>query len=183
MSANLSTNFIGMKICPYRLMSAVNCGYVYRNSNALIITLRCKKPFISYIKPQEPKFLRELKAQAGFKEGPNIDTKRGDPSAFEDWDDNDDETLPCKTEEEPVVVVLNAGDLTAEEVEAFKKTKEEEEANTPADLTKRVIFNRKSKASDNEEIIAKDQPMNKKKKISKRPIAVLSFTELDEENE
>lgn len=34
-----------------------------------------KKNSISYIKPQEPKFLRELKAQAGFKEGPNIDTK------------------------------------------------------------------------------------------------------------
>ncbi|KAK0085694.1 hypothetical protein PV325_004577 [Microctonus aethiopoides] len=141
-----------------------------------------KKNSISYIKPQEPKFLRELKAQAGFKEGPNIDTKRGDPSAFEDWDD-DDEALPCKTEEEPVVIVLKAGDLTAEEAEAFKKTKEEEEANAPADLTQRVLFNRKSKASDDEQITAKDRPMNKKIRISRRPRAILSFNQEEDENE
>lgn len=34
-----------------------------------------KKHSISYIKPNEPKFLKELKAQAGFKEGPTVDTK------------------------------------------------------------------------------------------------------------
>lgn len=28
-----------------------------------------------YIKPEEPKFLQQLKAQVGFKEGPSIDTK------------------------------------------------------------------------------------------------------------
>lgn len=34
-----------------------------------------KKHNISYIKPDEPKFLRELKEQVGYKEGPTIDTK------------------------------------------------------------------------------------------------------------
>jgi len=34
-----------------------------------------KKHNVSYIKPNEPKFLRELKEQAGYKEGPTVDTK------------------------------------------------------------------------------------------------------------
>lgn len=34
-----------------------------------------KKHNVSYIKPDEPKFLRELKKQAGYKEGPTVDTK------------------------------------------------------------------------------------------------------------
>lgn len=34
-----------------------------------------KKHIVSYIKPNEPKFLRELKEQIGYKEGPTIDTK------------------------------------------------------------------------------------------------------------
>jgi len=34
-----------------------------------------KKHNVSYIKPNEPKFLRELKEQIGYKEGPTVDTK------------------------------------------------------------------------------------------------------------
>lgn len=34
-----------------------------------------KKHNISYIKQDEPKFLRELKEQIGYKEGSNVDTK------------------------------------------------------------------------------------------------------------
>lgn len=34
-----------------------------------------KKHNVSYIKPNEPKFLRKLKEQIGYKEGPTIDTK------------------------------------------------------------------------------------------------------------
>lgn len=34
-----------------------------------------KKHNIAYIKPEEPKFIRELKAQMGFKEGPDVNTK------------------------------------------------------------------------------------------------------------
>lgn len=32
---------------------------------------------ISYIKPTEPSFLRKLKEQIGYKEGPTVDTKVG----------------------------------------------------------------------------------------------------------
>lgn len=34
-----------------------------------------KKHNVSYMKPDEPKFLRELKEQVGYKEGPTVDTK------------------------------------------------------------------------------------------------------------
>lgn len=30
---------------------------------------------VAYIKPQEPEFLRKLKEQVGYKEGPTVDTK------------------------------------------------------------------------------------------------------------
>lgn len=30
---------------------------------------------ISYIKPEEPNFLKRLKEQIGYKEGPTVDTK------------------------------------------------------------------------------------------------------------
>lgn len=39
----------------------------------------------------------------------------------QDWDDDREDPV----EEQPVVVVLNSDDLTAEEAEAFKKKKEE----------------------------------------------------------
>lgn len=32
---------------------------------------------IAYIKPQEPSFLRKIKEQVGYKEGPTVDTKVG----------------------------------------------------------------------------------------------------------
>lgn len=36
-----------------------------------------KKHQISYIKPAEPKFIRQLKERVGFVEGPNVETKVG----------------------------------------------------------------------------------------------------------
>lgn len=34
-----------------------------------------KRNKIAYIKPQEPAFLRRLKQEANYKEGPTVDTK------------------------------------------------------------------------------------------------------------
>lgn len=34
-----------------------------------------KRNNVSYIKPAEPKFLQELKAQIGYQSGPTVDTK------------------------------------------------------------------------------------------------------------
>ncbi|KAG7202337.1 hypothetical protein KM043_018666 [Ampulex compressa] len=122
----------------------------------------------------EPKFLRELKEKAGYKEGPTVDTKR--EALPEDSDDERDTAV-----EQPVVVVLKPGDLTAEEADAFQKQKEQEEANAPADLSKRIIF-RKGKLNNasTEEV---DKPVKKRSKKAKREKVVLSFDdENDEDN-
>ncbi|CAD1472261.1 unnamed protein product, partial [Heterotrigona itama] len=118
-----------------------------------------KKHNVSYIKPTEPKFLRELKEQIGYKEGPTIDTKR----EILPQDSNNEEE---REEEKPVVVVLNSEHLTAEQAEAYKKKKEEEEANTPADLSKRIIF-KKNKRTETESDTA-NKPVKKKIKKAKQ---------------
>lgn len=132
-----------------------------------------KKNFVSYIRPEEPKFLRELKEQINYKEGPTINTKK--------------EILPCVFDEEaedfegekPLVVVLNSGDLTAEEAEAFEKQKQKEESTGPADLSKRIIFSRnKSKKRTLDSV---EKCNNKKANKSKRNKAVLSFNDEEEE--
>ena len=69
---------------------------------------------ITYIKPQEPSFLKRLKAEAGYKEPDTIETKK--KALPQDADDLED-----KEDEQPVVVVLKEGDLSAEEAEKFKK--------------------------------------------------------------
>ncbi|XP_034940269.1 uncharacterized protein KIAA1143 homolog [Chelonus insularis] len=138
-----------------------------------------KKHNVSYTKPEEPKFLQEIKAQIGYKEGPTVETKREALSEGEEDDCQD------RLEEKPVVVVLNDGDLTAEEVDAILKKKEDEEANTPADLSKRIIFNRKIKSSEISEtdVSTIEEPRKKKIKKSKesKTKIVLSFNDDDDE--
>ncbi|XP_017887654.1 uncharacterized protein KIAA1143 homolog [Ceratina calcarata] len=133
-----------------------------------------KKHNVSYIKPNEPKFLREIKERIGYKEGPTIDTKR---EVLPQDSDNDEEE---RNEEKPVVVVLNPEHLTEKEAEAFKKKKSEEDASAPADLSKRIIFSKKNKAAD-AEINAADKPVKKKMK-RKQERTVLSFNEEDDDN-
>ncbi|CAH0547218.1 unnamed protein product [Brassicogethes aeneus] len=64
---------------------------------------------IAYVKPEEPSFLKKLKEQAGYVEGPTIETKREELGLVRDEDFEDNH------EELPTVVVLKEGDLTAEE--------------------------------------------------------------------
>ncbi|XP_012054517.1 PREDICTED: uncharacterized protein KIAA1143 homolog isoform X2 [Atta cephalotes] len=134
-----------------------------------------KKHNVSYIKPNEPKFLRELKEQIGYKEGPTVDTKREVlPKIFDD----EREEL---ADEQPVVVVLNSGDLTAEEADAFKKQKEKEN-NAPADLSKKIIFRKTKAAETDSNTTAIDKPVKKKAKREKQKI-VLSFDTNDNDEE
>ncbi|XP_071632318.1 uncharacterized protein KIAA1143 homolog [Temnothorax longispinosus] len=135
-----------------------------------------KKHNISYIKPDEPKFLRELKEKIGYKEGPTVDTKREVlPEIFDD----EKEEL---TDEKPVVVILNSGDLTAEEADAFKKQKEKEENNAPADLSKKIIFRKTKAAETDSDTIATDKPVKKKAKKEKQKV-VLSFDANDNDED
>lgn len=58
-----------------------------------------KKRGISYIKNEEPAFLKRMKEQAGFKEGPTVDTKR---ERLEERADDDSDTE--KDDEKPQVL-------------------------------------------------------------------------------
>ncbi|KAF6202263.1 hypothetical protein GE061_004661 [Apolygus lucorum] len=69
---------------------------------------------IAYIKPKEPAFLARLKQEAGYKEGPSVDTKKEQLPSLNSSDESDGE-------DQPLVVVLKPGDLTKEEAEAVVK--------------------------------------------------------------
>ncbi|XP_015586043.1 uncharacterized protein KIAA1143 homolog [Cephus cinctus] len=130
-----------------------------------------RKHNISYIKPEEPKFLREMKERIGYKEGPTIETKR--EALPEDSDDEEQ----IRKEEEPTVVVLNSGDLTAEEADTFKHEKEQEEANAPADLNKRIIFRKNKTSTADIDPPSANGSSAKKSKKTKQKKTVLSFDE------
>ncbi|KAL1447813.1 hypothetical protein MTO96_028322 [Rhipicephalus appendiculatus] len=99
-----------------------------------------KRNSVTCVKPSDPPFLKKLKERVGYKEGPSIDTKREHRPV--------DDVDPDLDDEKPVVVVLKAGDLTAEEAEMlsrreddgpsdgkimFKKPTKRKDATTPTD--------------------------------------------------
>ncbi|XP_055842492.1 uncharacterized protein KIAA1143 homolog [Episyrphus balteatus] len=146
---------------------------------------------ISYIKPQDPSFLQKLKAQIGYKDGPDVDTKRqkledldtnsadeGDYNKQGDGEGGDYE----RDDEKPQIVVIKSGDLTAEEAEAEKRRIEKEEAEKPADLSQRIIFKTKAKIVDETSVkLKKDKKL--KKSAVKEAKSKLSFAQEDEEEE
>lgn len=71
---------------------------------------------VAFIKPDEPSFLKRMKEQIGYKEGPTVETKRQNLER----NDNDDSDQDFD-DDNPQVVVLKEGDLTAEQVEIEKK--------------------------------------------------------------
>nr|XP_045055774.2 uncharacterized protein KIAA1143 homolog isoform X1 [Desmodus rotundus] len=74
-----------------------------------------KRNQVSYVRPAEPAFLARFKERVGYREGPTVETKRIQPQlADEDGDHSD------KEDEQPQVVVLKKGDLSAEEVMKIK---------------------------------------------------------------
>ncbi|XP_055609811.1 uncharacterized protein KIAA1143 homolog [Uranotaenia lowii] len=132
---------------------------------------------ITYIKPDEPDFLKRMKAQIGYKEGPTVDDKRQRVQDLSD--DSDDEDREDREDEKPQVVVVKHGDLTAEEAE--KAIKEEQEK--PADLNQRVVFkSKKSKhAKNTDDTDVLDRKAKKKK--DKETKSKLSFDDDEEEND
>ncbi|KAF7379218.1 hypothetical protein HZH68_017063 [Vespula germanica] len=133
-----------------------------------------RKKLVSYIRPEEPKFLRELKEQIQYKEKPTINTKK---EVLPRVSDDEAEDIDG---EKPLVVVLNSGDLTAEEAEAFEKQKQKEEAAAPADLSKRIIFSKDKLKKRTLDLV--EGPDNKKIKKNKHKKAILSFNDEEEEN-
>ena len=72
---------------------------------------------LEYIKQDTPKFLRDFKARVGYKEAPNVETKK---QKMPEVNSDDDEIE--RDDEQPAVCVLKDGDLTKEEADAFIKT-------------------------------------------------------------
>ncbi|CAB3223526.1 unnamed protein product [Arctia plantaginis] len=108
-----------------------------------------RKRNVNYIKPEDPEFLKVLKKQAGY----DVKNHKFDDlmNAKEDFVDDDDS-------EQPQVVVLKEGDLTAEQADIERKKIEKSEAETKADLDQRVIFKPKEKLLE---------PTSKRKRIDK----------------
>ncbi|XP_049541107.1 uncharacterized protein KIAA1143 homolog [Anopheles darlingi] len=130
---------------------------------------------VAFIKPEEPSFLKKIKEQIGYREGPSIEDKR---EAIENYEDSDEEE---NDDEKPQVVVIKDGDLTAEEAaKAFQ-----EESEKPADLNQKIVF--KSKKSKEDKTDEKPRPEHKadkktKKARRKEQQSKLSFNEDDEED-
>ncbi|XP_034260084.1 uncharacterized protein KIAA1143 homolog isoform X6 [Pantherophis guttatus] len=101
-----------------------------------------KKSQVSYVKPAEPAFLSRFKERIGYREGPTVDTKREQLPASEDDSGSD------KEDEQPRVIVLKKGDLTAEEVATIKEElKEVPEADPEVG---KIIFRKPPKRSAEE---------------------------------
>lgn len=92
---------------------------------------------ISYIKPEDPSFLKRMKQQIGF-DSTTVDTKKN--NQFEDINSEDSEDI---AEEQPQIVVLKPGDLSSDEFIKEKLRLEKEESEKPADLSEKIIFKTK----------------------------------------
>uniref|UniRef100_A0A2A4K2C0 DUF4604 domain-containing protein n=1 Tax=Heliothis virescens TaxID=7102 RepID=A0A2A4K2C0_HELVI len=130
-----------------------------------------KKRNVSYIKPEDPEFLKVLKRQAGY------DDKN---HKFDELMNAEDDFVDDEDSEQPQVVVLKDGDLTAEEAEAERLRIEKVESETKADLTQRVVFKAKTKPSESTTTKRKHESTSKSKEKKSRPI--LSFNDDDEDD-
>ncbi|XP_068863626.1 uncharacterized protein KIAA1143 homolog isoform X1 [Aphelocoma coerulescens] len=103
-----------------------------------------KRNQVSYVRPAEPAFLSRFKRQVGYREGPTVDTKREQLPLADDGSDREDE--------QPQVVTLKKGDLTAEEAMKIKqqikealKSNESDDEPEPADG--KIMFRKPAKRS------------------------------------
>ncbi|XP_004708600.1 uncharacterized protein KIAA1143 homolog [Echinops telfairi] len=153
-----------------------------------------KRNQVSYVRPAEPTFLARFKERVGYTEGPTVDTKRTQPQLPEEDGDHSD-----KDDEQPQVVVLKKGDLSAEEVmkikAEIKAAKADEE---PASADGRIMYRKPVKRSSdekysgltasskkkrtNEEEMSKQDSVTKNSQKQIRNSSLLSFDN-DDENE
>ncbi|KAG6461126.1 uncharacterized protein KIAA1143 homolog [Manduca sexta] len=134
-----------------------------------------RKRNVAYTKPEDPEFLKNIKRQAGYDDR--------NPK-FDKYEITDSDFVDDEESEQPQVVVLKQGDLTAEEAEIEMKKIEIEESEIKADLTQRVIF--KSKRSTDKISSTKNRKSDIDKKfkvMDKKSRNLLSFDDDDDEDE
>ncbi|XP_037239656.1 uncharacterized protein KIAA1143 homolog isoform X4 [Falco biarmicus] len=107
-----------------------------------------KRNQVSYVRPAEPAFLSRFKRQVGYREGPTVETKREQlPVA-----DDDSENGSDNEDEQPQVVTLKKGDLTAEEAMKIKQQikealKSNESDGEPEPVDGKIMFRKPAKRS------------------------------------
>ncbi|KAM8758628.1 uncharacterized protein KIAA1143 homolog isoform 2-T2 [Rhynchonycteris naso] len=116
-----------------------------------------KRNQVSYVRPAEPAFLARFKERVGYREGPTVETKKIQPQLPDEDGDHSD-----KEDEQPQVVVLKKGDLSAEEVMKIKaEIKAAREDEEPADG--RILYRKPVKRSPDEKYSGLTASSKKKK--------------------
>ncbi|KAM6142878.1 uncharacterized protein KIAA1143 homolog [Phoenicopterus ruber ruber] len=127
-----------------------------------------KRNQVSYVRPAEPAFLSRFKRQVGYREGPTVETKREQlPLA-----DSDSENGSDKEDEQPQVVTLKKGDLTAEEAMKIKQQikealKSNESDGEPEPADGKIMFRKPAKRSS-EKFLDFNVSSSKKMKEAKK---------------
>ncbi|OXA47092.1 uncharacterized protein KIAA1143 homolog [Folsomia candida] len=135
---------------------------------------RGKKQPVSFINPAEPAFIRRMKEQLGYKEGPNIDTKREEleKATIADEIDREDEL--------PTVVVLKSGDLTEEEAKRIDADVLKEE---DADSDGKIAFKKPVKRPAVQDEADKIKKKLEKKESQMAPVKNKSLLSFDDEED
>ncbi|KAM6339380.1 uncharacterized protein KIAA1143 homolog [Podargus strigoides] len=127
-----------------------------------------KRNQVSYVRPAEPAFLSRFKRQVGYREGPTVETKREQlPLA-----DGDSENGSDNEDEQPQVVTLKKGDLTAEEAMKIKQQikealKSNEPDGEPEPADGKIMFRKPAKRSS-EKVLDFNVSSSKKMKEAKK---------------
>ncbi|XP_050747378.1 uncharacterized protein KIAA1143 homolog [Gymnogyps californianus] len=127
-----------------------------------------KRNQVSYVRPAEPAFLSRFKRQVGYREGPTVETKREQlPLA-----DGDSENGSDNEDEQPQVVTLKKGDLTAEEAMQIKQQikdalKSNESDGEPEPADGKIMFRKPAKRSS-EKFLDFNVSSSKKMKEAKK---------------
>uniref|UniRef100_A0A8B9N894 KIAA1143 n=1 Tax=Accipiter nisus TaxID=211598 RepID=A0A8B9N894_9AVES len=127
-----------------------------------------KRNQVSYVRPAEPAFLSRFKRQVGYREGPTVETKREQlPLA-----DGDSEIGSDNEDEQPQVVTLKKGDLTAEEAMKIKQQikealKSNESVGEPEPADGKIMFRKPAKRSS-EKFLDFNVSSSKKMKEAKK---------------
>ncbi|CAG9578757.1 unnamed protein product [Danaus chrysippus] len=131
-----------------------------------------RKRNVSYIKPEDPHFLKILKKEAGYD---NTNHK------FDKLENDEEDFVEDEDSEQPQIVVLKKGDLTAEEYDIEKERLKKEESETKADLNQKVVFKARSTASSDKK--TSNQKSNKSSVKPQKNSNLLSFGDEDESDD
>ncbi|OWR40847.1 uncharacterized protein KIAA1143 homolog [Danaus plexippus] len=132
-----------------------------------------RKRNVSYIKPEDPHFLKILKKEAGYD---NTNHK------FDKLENDEEDFVEDEDSEQPQIVVLKKGDLTAEEYDIEKERLKKEESESKADLNQKVVFKARSTANSAEKK-ASNQKSNKSSVKPQKNSNLLSFGVEDESDD